>query len=101
MKYSVYIKFYFRKILFYSTQSVLSNHLPKVSQQKTESVITSSMMTPPPSSAGTSVISGQESPRSNMFHNSPYTTPTKKDPNSLQQNKVNVSISCTSLSLKL
>ncbi|XP_052101253.1 ubiquitin-associated protein 2-like isoform X4 [Mytilus californianus] len=66
-------------------QSVLSNHLPKVSQQQNESVITSSMMTPPPS-AGTSVISGQESPRNAMFHNSPYTTPTKKD--SLSQNQV-------------
>lgn len=56
-----------------------------MSQQQNESVITSSMMTPPPS-AGTSVISGQESPRNNMFHNSPYTTPTKKDP--LSQNQV-------------
>lgn len=63
----------------------MSNHLPK--NQQSESVITSSMMTPPPS-AGTSVISGQESPRSNMFHNSPYNTPTKKDPNARSQNQV-------------
>lgn len=67
-------------------QSGLSNHLPKVSQQN-ESVITSSMMTPPPS-AGTSVISSQESPRNNMFHNSPYTTPTKKDPSSHTKNQM-------------
>ena len=66
-------------------QSVMSNHLPK--NQQSESVITSSMMTPPPS-AGTSVISGQESPRSNMFHNSPYNTPTKKDPNARSQNQM-------------
>lgn len=74
-----------------SAVSSMSNHLPQPSKPS-ESVITSSIMTVPPQNNGTSsVISGQDqsqSPRTNMYHNSPYSTPSKKDSNSLTQNKL-------------
>lgn len=63
----------------------MNNHI----SQQNESVMTSRITTPPNSS---STMAGQESPRSSMFHNSPYTTPTKKDSSALAQNKVKLEI---------
>lgn len=59
----------------------MNNHI----SQQNESVMTSRITTPPNSSSS---MASQESPRSSMFHNSPYTTPTKKDSSALAQNKV-------------
>lgn len=61
----------------------MNNHI----SQQNESVMTSRITTPPNSSSS---MASQESPRSSMFHNSPYTTPTKKDSSALAQNKVNL-----------
>lgn len=63
----------------------MNNHI----SQQNESVMTSRITTPPNSS---STMAGQESPQSSMFHNSPYTTPTKKDSSALAQNKVKLEI---------
>lgn len=74
-----------------STTQTITGHLPpqQVSSKPSESVISSSIMTTPPANS-TSAMSGgdQTSPRTNIFHASPYTTPTKKDSASRSQNKM-------------
>lgn len=77
--------------LCFSTSPTISSHLPaqqQVNSKPSEPVISSIMTTPPTNS--TTAMSGGESPRANIFHNSPYTTPTKKDSASRPQNKVNI-----------
>ncbi|XP_033750944.1 ubiquitin-associated protein 2-like isoform X4 [Pecten maximus] len=74
-----------------STTQTISGHMPpqQVSSKPSESVISSSIMTTPPANS-TSAMSGgdQTSPRTNIFHASPYTTPTKKDSASRNQSKM-------------
>lgn len=73
----------YSSIFFPSTNTSMNNHIPK----QNDSVMSSRISTPPNSNSS---MASQESPRNNMFHNSPYTTPTKKDPSALAQNKVNL-----------
>ncbi|KAK3096720.1 hypothetical protein FSP39_002655 [Pinctada imbricata] len=68
-----------------SNSSSMNNHLSQANKQS-ESVMSSNRMTPP--NTGSSSISTQDSPRQNMFQNSPYTTPTKQDTASLAQKNI-------------